>query len=173
MLVQRCYQDQGLCGYWSREGISSYCLGIVSPPSCWRGESSVQGRRESLLRRGVALCLKASEELVYFCLTRPCLREMKNQPGAIVSLMYFLVSWQRNNAAEASVQTVPSSEDTSFTETDFKSLVNRYCQKTKRSHSYVEVKKDGPSHVPQWVYVKLCPFSWIFRHQHRTDVQQY
>ncbi|XP_019222249.1 uncharacterized protein LOC100692144 isoform X4 [Oreochromis niloticus] len=59
---------------------------------------------------------------------------------------------QRNNAAEASVQMVPSSKDTSFTETDFKSLVNRYCQKTKRSHSYVEVKKDGPSHIPHFFY---------------------
>ncbi|CAI5653679.1 unnamed protein product [Oreochromis niloticus] len=59
---------------------------------------------------------------------------------------------QRNNAAEASVQMVPSSEDTSCTETDFKSLVNRYCQKTKRSHSYVEVKKDGPSHIPHFFY---------------------
>ncbi|CAI5653680.1 unnamed protein product [Oreochromis niloticus] len=58
----------------------------------------------------------------------------------------------RNNAAEASVQMVPSSEDTSCTETDFKSLVNRYCQKTKRSHSYVEVKKDGPSHIPHFFY---------------------
>ncbi|XP_039890311.1 double-stranded RNA-specific adenosine deaminase-like [Simochromis diagramma] len=63
-----------------------------------------------------------------------------------------LTTDQRNNAAEASVQTVPSSEDTSFTETDFKSLVNRYCQKTKHSHSYVEVKKDGPSHVPHFFY---------------------
>ncbi|XP_035771144.1 interferon-induced, double-stranded RNA-activated protein kinase-like [Neolamprologus brichardi] len=59
---------------------------------------------------------------------------------------------KRNNEAEASDQTVLSSEDTSFTETDFKSLVNRYCQKTKCSHSYVEVKKDGPSHIPHYIY---------------------
>ncbi|CAI5653683.1 unnamed protein product [Oreochromis niloticus] len=53
----------------------------------------------------------------------------------------------RNNAAEASVQMVPS-----FTETNFIGLVNHYCQKTKRSHSYVEVGRDGPSHKPLFSY---------------------
>ncbi|KAL3972246.1 hypothetical protein ACER0C_025595 [Sarotherodon galilaeus] len=58
----------------------------------------------------------------------------------------------RNNAAEASVQMVPSSKDTSFTETNFIGLVNHYCQKTKRSHSYDEVGRDGPSHKPLFFY---------------------
>uniref|UniRef100_A0A669CUE9 non-specific serine/threonine protein kinase n=1 Tax=Oreochromis niloticus TaxID=8128 RepID=A0A669CUE9_ORENI len=58
----------------------------------------------------------------------------------------------RNNAAEASVQVVLSSKDTSFTETNFIGLVNHYCQKTKRSHSYDEVGRDGPSHKPLFFY---------------------
>uniref|UniRef100_A0A669DYR5 non-specific serine/threonine protein kinase n=1 Tax=Oreochromis niloticus TaxID=8128 RepID=A0A669DYR5_ORENI len=75
--------------------------------------------------------------------------------GGVAADPYCLLSScqeTQNNAAESSVQMVPSSKDTSFTETDFKSLVNRYCQKTRRSHSYVEVKKDGPSHIPHFFY---------------------
>uniref|UniRef100_A0A668UQD7 Eukaryotic translation initiation factor 2-alpha kinase 2 n=1 Tax=Oreochromis aureus TaxID=47969 RepID=A0A668UQD7_OREAU len=47
---------------------------------------------------------------------------------------------------------VLSSKDTSFTETNFIGLVNHYCQKTKRSHSYDEVGRDGPSHKPLFFY---------------------
>ncbi|XP_035771153.1 interferon-induced, double-stranded RNA-activated protein kinase-like [Neolamprologus brichardi] len=58
----------------------------------------------------------------------------------------------RNNAAEASVPMVCSSKDTSFTETNFIGLVNHYCQKTKRSHSYDLVGRDGPPHKPHFLY---------------------
>lgn len=56
----------------------------------------------------------------------------------------------RSNAAEA--QTMLSSKGNSFTETNFIGLVNHYCQKTNRSHSYVEVRRDGPPHKPHFFY---------------------
>ncbi|XP_076599486.1 uncharacterized protein LOC143328300 [Chaetodon auriga] len=42
--------------------------------------------------------------------------------------------------------------DTSFMKTNYIGLVNHYCQKTNRSHSYVEERRSGPSHNPQFFY---------------------
>lgn len=36
--------------------------------------------------------------------------------------------------------------------TDFISIVNTYCQKTQRTRSYTEVKREGPAHDPQFSY---------------------
>ncbi|KAI9519919.1 hypothetical protein NQZ68_022946 [Dissostichus eleginoides] len=37
-------------------------------------------------------------------------------------------------------------------EQNFIGLVNHYCQTKKRCHSFVEVKRDGPAHIPQFFY---------------------
>ncbi|KAK9541775.1 hypothetical protein VZT92_001795 [Zoarces viviparus] len=43
-------------------------------------------------------------------------------------------------------------QDNSCTETNFIGMVNKYCQKTNRSHSYVEERRCGPAHDPQFFY---------------------
>ncbi|XP_074502683.1 interferon-induced, double-stranded RNA-activated protein kinase-like isoform X3 [Sebastes fasciatus] len=40
----------------------------------------------------------------------------------------------------------------SFPETNFIGLVNHYCQKTNRCHTFVEERRCGPSHNPQFFY---------------------
>ncbi|XP_042288916.1 interferon-induced, double-stranded RNA-activated protein kinase [Thunnus maccoyii] len=43
-------------------------------------------------------------------------------------------------------------EDKSFIETNFIGMVNHYCQKTARSHTFIEEKRCGPPHNPQFFY---------------------
>ncbi|XP_031695214.1 double-stranded RNA-specific adenosine deaminase-like [Anarrhichthys ocellatus] len=43
-------------------------------------------------------------------------------------------------------------QDNSCTETNFIGMVDKYCQKTNRCHSYVEEKRCGPPHKPQFFY---------------------
>ncbi|CAK6951765.1 LOW QUALITY PROTEIN: uncharacterized protein LOC128372549 [Scomber scombrus] len=45
-----------------------------------------------------------------------------------------------------------NSEDESNTETNFIGLVNHYCQKTKRSNTFIEERRCGPAHKPQFFY---------------------
>ncbi|XP_041804000.1 interferon-induced, double-stranded RNA-activated protein kinase-like [Chelmon rostratus] len=42
--------------------------------------------------------------------------------------------------------------NSSLTETNYIGLVNHYCQKTKRSLAYIEERRCGPSHNPQFFY---------------------
>ncbi|XP_050932597.1 uncharacterized protein LOC108885817 [Lates calcarifer] len=43
-------------------------------------------------------------------------------------------------------------EDGSFTEMNFIGLVNHYCQKTRRTHTFIEVRSCGPPHNRQFFY---------------------
>ncbi|XP_068581177.1 interferon-induced, double-stranded RNA-activated protein kinase-like [Cebidichthys violaceus] len=43
-------------------------------------------------------------------------------------------------------------QNNSCTETNFIGMVNKYCQKTNRCHSYVEERRCGPPHKPQFFY---------------------
>ncbi|XP_075932768.1 interferon-induced, double-stranded RNA-activated protein kinase-like isoform X2 [Anarhichas minor] len=43
-------------------------------------------------------------------------------------------------------------QDNSCTETNFIGMVDKYCQKTNRCHSYVEEKRCGPPHKPQFFF---------------------
>uniref|UniRef100_A0A3Q1EXF0 non-specific serine/threonine protein kinase n=1 Tax=Acanthochromis polyacanthus TaxID=80966 RepID=A0A3Q1EXF0_9TELE len=43
-------------------------------------------------------------------------------------------------------------EDSSFTEKDFISIINLYCQKTRRTQEYILVERCGPPHSPQFFY---------------------
>lgn len=43
-------------------------------------------------------------------------------------------------------------EDKSFLGTNFIGIVNHYCQKTARSHAFIEEKRCGPPHNPQFFY---------------------
>ncbi|XP_039995539.1 interferon-induced, double-stranded RNA-activated protein kinase-like isoform X2 [Xiphias gladius] len=45
-----------------------------------------------------------------------------------------------------------NTEGGSFTETNFIGIVNHYCQKTKRSHTFIEERRCGPPHNPQFFY---------------------
>ncbi|XP_069545907.1 interferon-induced, double-stranded RNA-activated protein kinase [Brachyistius frenatus] len=45
-----------------------------------------------------------------------------------------------------------SVKDHSFEETNYKGLVNHYCQKTNRSHKYIEERRCGPPHSLKFFY---------------------
>ncbi|KAM4729452.1 uncharacterized protein FYW61_010026 [Anableps anableps] len=45
-----------------------------------------------------------------------------------------------------------NSEDSSCMEINFIGIINHYCQKTKRCHTYIEERKSGPAHIPQFFY---------------------
>ncbi|XP_071759475.2 interferon-induced, double-stranded RNA-activated protein kinase [Centroberyx gerrardi] len=45
-----------------------------------------------------------------------------------------------------------SSTEPSFAETNFIGIVNHYCQKTRRFHDFMLVKRCGPPHNPQFFY---------------------
>ncbi|XP_029306062.1 interferon-induced, double-stranded RNA-activated protein kinase-like, partial [Cottoperca gobio] len=59
-----------------------------------------------------------------------------------------LVSKTSNKTRNPSV----SSQDNSYKEINFIGLVNHYCQKKTLCHTFVEVKRSGPAHIPQFFY---------------------
>ncbi|XP_061602187.1 interferon-induced, double-stranded RNA-activated protein kinase-like [Cololabis saira] len=46
-----------------------------------------------------------------------------------------------------------STEDSSRMETNFIGIINHYCQKKQLSFTYIEVKREGPPHCPQFFYM--------------------
>ncbi|XP_078128522.1 interferon-induced, double-stranded RNA-activated protein kinase-like [Sander vitreus] len=48
-----------------------------------------------------------------------------------------------------------NSKDSSITETNYIGMVNHYCQKTNISHTFIEERRCGPPHNPQFFYKLL------------------
>ena len=47
---------------------------------------------------------------------------------------------------------------------NFIGMVNEYCQKTQRSHTYLLEKRCGEAHIPQWVRLNLSNRNTHYTH---------
>uniref|UniRef100_A0A3Q1G9J6 non-specific serine/threonine protein kinase n=1 Tax=Acanthochromis polyacanthus TaxID=80966 RepID=A0A3Q1G9J6_9TELE len=99
---------------------------------------------------------EAKEEaakLVYDCIhgnrtTEPADENCNNNPGQQNEEFSQSVSDICDGTRQLSVKSL----NNSFTETNFIGLVNSYCQKTNRPHTFMEAGRSGPSHNLKFFY---------------------